>query len=165
METLSNYYDFAQSDLMYASAVFQESKHNPSVYLYAPLLSSLSQAAEKFLKHVIDTSTDFTSIADRDLMRSHSLSRLASRVCEITPLAVSRYDVRWLGEFYFSARYPGDVVFSATAQDVEDAFRIVLEIKRDVDLFRERDKSCRACRRAELKPLRLETAKEGSKLL
>lgn len=133
MEKLKTYYDFAVNDLKYAQMGIEHTDDASS--LNALIVASLTQSAEKFLKHVIERDSDCFNSVDGELLHTHSLTRLYTRVQSITTLRTTRSQIRWLGEFYFTARYPGDIAFEATRDDVNDALDIVLSLKSDIDNY------------------------------
>lgn len=91
-----------------------------------------AQAAEKILKAVIEVAfvDDSDCIA---LMRTHNLRTIVAKILERFPDAkLSTKDCKWLGDFYFDARYPGDDFIIVTLQDAIEAMRIAEDIIREV---------------------------------
>ena len=85
----------------------------------------LAEAAEKLLKAVIETefAEDSQCIS---LMRTHNLRTIVAKILEKFPDAkLSSKDCKWLGDFYFDARYPGDDFIRVTLEDGLEAMRIV----------------------------------------
>ena len=92
-----------------------------------------SQAAEKLLKAVIETKfvDDSNCIA---LMRTHNLRTIVAKILERYPKAkLSSKDCKWLGDFYFDAREPGDDFIVVTLQDTLEAMAIVEVILVEVE--------------------------------
>lgn len=92
-----------------------------------------AQAAEKLLKAVIETefAEDSQCIS---LMRTHNLRTIVAKILEKFPDAkLSSKDCKWLGDFYFDARYPGDDFIRVTLEDGLEAMRIVENILIEVE--------------------------------
>ncbi len=92
-----------------------------------------AQAAEKLLKAVIETefAEDSQCIS---LMRTHNLRTIVAKILEKFPdVKLSSKDCKWLGDFYFDARYPGDDFIRVTLEDGLEAMRIVENILIEVE--------------------------------
>ncbi len=92
-----------------------------------------AEAAEKLLKAVIETefAEDSQCIS---LMRTHNLRTIVAKILEKFPDAkLSSKDCKWLGDFYFDARYPGDDFIRVTLEDGLEAMRIVENILIEVE--------------------------------
>lgn len=133
MEKLRTYYDFAMNDLKYAQMGIEHTEDTSSLNIL--IVTSLVQAAEKFLKHIIDCDSDCFNPTDNELLRTHSFTKLYERVQSIITLQVTRSQVLWLGEFNFTVEYPRYMAFNVVRDDVNDALAIVLSIKADVDNY------------------------------
>ena len=142
MESLKTYFDFAENDFKYSTAIIDNEDLASS--LCNVTLSSLTQASEKYLKHIIDISCDGSDKNDNDLMHSHNLSRIYKRVLEITEINAEISEIRWLGDFYFSARYPGDFYFSADMEDVREALDITNRIRESVISYIKSKENCKS---------------------
>nr|WP_307992766.1 HEPN domain-containing protein [uncultured Niameybacter sp.] len=92
-----------------------------------------AQAAEKILKAVIETKfVDDSSCIQ--IMRTHNLRTVVNKILERFPDAkLSSKDCKWLGDFYFDARYPGDDFIIVTFEDALEAMKIVEEILVEVE--------------------------------
>ncbi|WP_180270778.1 HEPN domain-containing protein [Sporanaerobium hydrogeniformans] len=92
-----------------------------------------AQAAEKLLKAVIEVEfvEDSQCIG---LMRTHNLRTIVAKILEKFPDAkLNAKDCKWLGDFYFDARYPGDDFIVVTLEDGLEAMRIVENILKEVE--------------------------------
>lgn len=99
---------------------------------------TLAQSAEKFLKAVLELVAERSADTLR-LMRSNNLRAIYNEVIKYKEFRISARDCKWLGDFYFDARYPGDNFVEVSKYDIlecvqllevlrEDAIRITKEI-------------------------------------
>lgn len=92
-----------------------------------------SQGVEKILKAVIETefAEDGACIP---LMRTHNLRTIVVKIKEKYPdCAISAKDCKWLGDFYYDARYPGDDFITVSYEDATEAIRIAEETITEVE--------------------------------
>ncbi len=134
MEKINSYYGIATNDYLYAKAGLTIGEE---IGNYNSVASLCSQAAEKFLKAVIEF-----CFADEELvsyLRTHNLRVLVTKIKERYPDAnLDSKDCKWLGDFYFDARYPGDNFVLVSKEDAEECIRITETIKETVkELLRE----------------------------
>lgn len=133
MGSLRSYYDYATCDYLYATSGYEMAKAN-DMYR-SGFLGSVEQAVEKYLKHVLDSELSIHNKDNRDLLHTHNLRYLYKRACDFLNLTITEDDAAWLRDFYYTARYPGDVPFTATADDVERAAEILDNVRYDVDKY------------------------------
>lgn len=74
---------------------------------FNPAVVQCQQVAEKYLKGYIDEYLNFDGVFDKQL-KSHNLRLLAGIINEKTGVGIDLRDAKYLGDFYFDARYPGD---------------------------------------------------------
>ena len=113
-----SYLDFAVSDFLAAKAIFAAGYYDHCVKL-------CQQAAEKYLKHIIEQQG---TPADMLLLRSHKVHQLYDRACAILSLPVNksiRSDMATLSDFYFDKSYPGDNDAPVSMPDAETAIQSV----------------------------------------
>ena len=120
----NNYLGRGINDYLYAKNNLKD--HTQAEYNWPVVI--LSQAAEKLLKAIVETKLvdDSSCIA---LMRTHNLRTITSKISEKFPSShFSSKDCKWLGDFYFDARYPGDDFIQVTLDDALEALKIVEDI-------------------------------------
>lgn len=120
---------------------------------YNVVASLSAQAAEKYFKAVIEKcfsdDEDFLSF-----MKSHNLRALYNRIITRCELHLSSKDCKWLGDFYFDARYPGDNFVIVNKEDAEECLRLLKIISNDVHSILEQDENKREKQREELQKLK-----------
>lgn len=136
MENLNSYFGMAENDMQYARACLSIGK---SIGNFNVVASLCAQAGEKYLKAIIEY--DFLEDPDvLNLMHSHNLRALYNRVIKKHKMSVDSRSCKWLGDFYYDARYPGDNFVEVNEQDANECLSIVAQIKTDVEkiLFEKR---------------------------
>lgn len=109
------------NDYLYA----KKSMKDENVYDYNWPAIICSQAVEKILKSVIEAefADDSSCIA---LLRTHNLRTVVAKILTKFPESkLSSKDCKWLGDFYYDARYPGDDYITVSKEDAEEALLIV----------------------------------------
>lgn len=128
MRKMNSYFGLAQNDYLYAKSSVDVGRSIGNFNVVATLCT---QAAEKFFKAVIEIcfAEDEDSL---DLLHSHNLRALYNKITTKYSLKVSSRDCKWLGDFYFDARYPGDNFIVVSEDDVEECLELTEQIMNDV---------------------------------
>lgn len=64
------------------------------------------------------------------LLRSHNLRTIFNKIMEKYPdWEVDNIEVKWLGDFYFDARYPGDDFISVNEDEAKKCLEILGKIR------------------------------------
>lgn len=129
METLNSYYSRAVSDLLYAEAGMEIGK---KVNDFNNVAALCAQSAEKFLKSIIESGFSSDDDCIR-LLKTHNLRSLYNKIRTKFELTVSSKDCKWLGDFYFDARYPGDNFVVVNEDDASECLNIVKDVQSDTD--------------------------------
>lgn len=127
MEELNSYLGMAKSDYLFAKSSLDVGE---KIGNYNQVVALLAQAGEKYLKAVIE----ICFIGDNDamvLLHSHNLRALYNKIVTKFELEVSSRDCKWLGDFYFDARYPGDNFVVANRADADECLQIVKQLEMD----------------------------------
>lgn len=119
----------AQNDYLFAKDCMATGK---LVGNYNVVASLCAQSGEKFLKAIIEK--DFINDADVfSFLRSHNLRALYNKIISKRNLTVDSRSCKWLGDFYYDARYPGDNFIIVNEQDALECLEIVAKIKADAE--------------------------------
>lgn len=146
MEKLNSYLGMARNDYLYARNGMSLGK---KIGNFNGVAALCSQSGEKYLKAVIEKC--FIGDEDAlDLLHSHNLRALYNKVITKFNLQVSSKDCKWLGDFYFDARYPGDNFVVVNEQDAEECLRIVEALEAESVKILTEEEADRARRREEL---------------
>lgn len=92
-----------------------------------------AQAVEKILKAVIETqfAEDSSCIG---MLKTHNLRTVVNKILIKYPeCKISSKDCKWLGDFYYDARYPGDDFVEVSREDAIEALRIVEATLKEVE--------------------------------
>ena len=126
MHKLNSYYGMAENDYLFAKAGLETCKVLGN---YNAVASGCAQAAEKYLKSL----AELCLVDDPEAlgyMRSHNLRTLVSKIKTCIPgIQLDIKDSKWLGDYYFEARYPGDNFVEVTEEDGVECIRIVEGIR------------------------------------
>ncbi len=121
MGSLNSYFAIAENDYLYAKNGLEFCKGQGN---YNPVVAGCAQAGEKYLKAVLEHY--FTEDEDAEkLMSSHNLRSILNKLKEVCEIAVESKDCKWLGDFYFDTRYPGDNFTITKEEDATEAIRIL----------------------------------------
>lgn len=126
MYSLNSYYGMAENDYLYAKGGMEICR---SLGNYNSIASGCAQAAEKYLKALAELC--LVDEADAvSIMRTHNLRTLVNRIKDVIPgINLSSKDCKWLGDYYFEARYPGDNFVRVNEEDARECLRITEEIR------------------------------------
>lgn len=109
-----------------------------------------AQSGEKYLKAVIEKC--FVDDGDvMDLLHSHNLRSLYNKIITKFNMNVSSKDCKWLGDFYFDARYPGDNFVTVNEEDAQECLRIVELLETDVRAIITEEETMRGVQRQKLR--------------
>ena len=146
MEKLNSYFGMAKNDYLYAKNAMNTGKEIGNYNIVAALCA---QSGEKYLKAVIEKC--FIGDDDvMDLLHSHNLRALYNKIITKFALNTSSKDCKWLGDFYFDARYPGDNFVLVNESDAKECLTIVESIENDVREIISKEEQLREEQRQEL---------------
>ncbi len=121
----NSYYSIGYNDYLFAkdSLPLCDKTHN-----YNSAAAIFAQSAEKLLKEVIEQKfVDDSSCIS--ILRTHNLRVLVNKIKERYPDAeLNSIECKWLGDFYFDARYPGDNYIVVSKDDAYTALEIATHI-------------------------------------
>lgn len=140
METkMNSYLGRGHSDYLYAKAGMSVGEEYGD---YNGVASMCAQAAEKYLKAVIEKCV-FREDAIA-LLKSHNLRAILNVLKEeYSHINISTKDVKWLGDFYFDARYPGDNFVEVSREDAMECLELVGKIEQEVKKILEEEEEHR----------------------
>ncbi len=128
----NSYYNIGYDDYLFAkdSLPLCDRSNN-----YNSVVAVFSQAAEKLLKEVIERKfVDDSSCIS--ILKTHNLRTIVNKIIERYPEAsLNSMECKWLGDFYFDARYPGDNYVVVSKDDAYMALEItekILEVVNDI---------------------------------
>lgn len=131
---LNSYYGMGYNDYLYAKHTIDAAK---VIGNYNGVASMASQSAEKLLKAVIE----HYFIDDEDsirLMKSHNLRSLVEKIKTRFPnCPLDSKDYKWLGDFYYDARYPGDNFITVGEESGRECIRLLEELLQWIDSLEE----------------------------
>ena len=145
MAPLNSYFGMGMNDYLYAKGSMATGREIGNFNGTAALCS---QSGEKFFKAIIEKC--FAEEDDSELislLRTHNLRSLYNKITSKYELSASSKDCKWLGDFYFDARYPGENFVLVTEEDAVECLAILEKIKSDAEkLLEEEDRRRSAAR-------------------
>lgn len=149
MESLNTYFGMANNDYLFAKAGMQT---GDKLGNYNVVASLCSQACGKYMKAVLEL-----CFSDREellkLLHSHNLRSLYNVIITKYELSISSKDCKWVGDFYFDARYPGDDFICVNNDDAEECLRITEQLCKDAKEILESEMNARMKKKEKLKSL------------
>lgn len=89
------------------------------------------------------------------LLKSYNLRLILDVIKEEYPdVEIAARDVKWLGDFYFDAGYPGDNFVEVSRQDALECLEMVEKIEQEVKKILEREEESRRERKKKIKNLK-----------
>lgn len=113
---------YADNDYLYATGTFEQCSYDYNVPAYL-----LAQAGEKYMKAVVEVLPKTTE--SLSMLRSHNLRALFNYISKYEKLPVSSMECKWLGDFYYDARYPGDDTVVVSREDVVQCIDIATKLR------------------------------------
>lgn len=96
-------------------------------HTWNPIAIQSQQIVEKLLKYILEEI--LVEEDNTELLRSHKLRTLESTIeSQLGDCVMSKDDARFLTDFYFDARYPGDDFILVTYEDVNRCIDIVSKV-------------------------------------
>ena len=150
MESINSYFGMAQNDYLFAKSSIETGRVLGNFNVTASLFA---QSGEKFLKAVLEQKFP----GDQELLRllhSHNLRALYNKVVTKCQLSTNSMECKWLGDFYYDARYPGDDFILVTEEDALSCMQIVEKLQLDVKRILEEEREQRIADCAQLSKLK-----------
>lgn len=126
----NSYIGMAENDYLFAYSGMQACEN---IGIYNSVASTAAQSAEKYLKHILNHffAEDSSCIP---LLKSHNLRTILNKILTKYPnFPVNKLEVKWLGDFYYDARYPGDDFLEVSQEEAAHALEILDTIKNAVE--------------------------------
>lgn len=145
---INSYYGMAYNDYCYAKAGLGVGEQLGN---YNGVASLCAQSAEKYLKAILEVSLNSEGLG---LMHSHNLRAISNKLMEIYPqLELSSKDMKWLGDFYFDARYPGDNFVEVNRADALECLRLTAELQKKTEKLLSEAEAEKAKKKKEIEQL------------
>lgn len=117
----NSYEALASDDLLYAKSLYASMEKCKKFNGVAALCQ---QSAEKYLKAIMVNYMVEDEIP-KSLLTSHNLRTILNYINKkYANENVNSKDIKWLGDFYFDVRYPGDNYIQISKEDAVECIRI-----------------------------------------
>ena len=115
--------------------------------------SICAQSAENYLKAILEQ-----CMTDKDIfsyLHSHNLRSILNCIkSEYSDFDITSKDIKWLGDFYFDARYPGDNFVIVSEEDAKECIRIVEDLEQKTRQLLENEMSKRSRKKRKIEDLK-----------
>ena len=123
----NSYKSLAENEYLYMKASIEIARKLGN---YNILAAQCAQICEKYLKAIIAEKL-IMDANSKELLQSHNLRSILSKIKEKYPMEVTLRDVKYVGDFYFDARYPGENFITVDEEAINDCIEITESVRRD----------------------------------
>ena len=121
----NNYKSLAENEFLYMQASIQIARQLGN---YNVLAAQCAQVCEKYLKAII--SEKFIMNGEyKVLLQTHNLRNILAKIKEIYDVKITLREIKYVGDFYYDARYPGDNFMNVDEEAIEDCIEITKRVR------------------------------------
>lgn len=121
----NSYKSLAENEYLYMKASIEIAKKLGN---YNVLATQCAQICEKYLKAVIADKL-IMSASNKELLQTHNLRSILTKIKESYPMDISLREVKYVGDFYFDARYPGENFTTVDEEAINDCIEITEKLR------------------------------------
>lgn len=126
LEMIENSYrSLAENEYLYMKASIEVARNLGN---YNILAAQCAQICEKYLKAIIAEKL-IMDAGNKELLQSHNLRSILSKIKEVYPIDVTLREVKYVGDFYFDARYPGENFTNVDEEAINDCIEITENVR------------------------------------
>lgn len=122
----NSYKSLAENEYLYMKASIEIARKLGN---YNILAAQCAQICEKYLKAIIAEKL-IMDANNKELLQSHNLRSILSKIKEVYPMEVALREVKYVGDFYFDARYPGENFITVDEEAINDCIEITESVRR-----------------------------------
>ena len=122
----NNYKSLAENEFLYMQASIQIAKQLGN---YNVLATQCAEVCEKYLKAVISEKM-IMNADNKILLQTHNLRNILSRIKEDYEVKITLREIKYVGDFYYDARYPGDNFMNVDEEAIEDCIEITNRVRK-----------------------------------
>ena len=122
----NSYKSLAENEYLYMKASIEVAKKLGN---YNILAAQCAQICEKYLKAIIAEKL-IMDASNKELLQSHNLRSILSKVKETYPMEITLREVKYVGDFYFDARYPGENFITVDEEAINDCIEITENVRK-----------------------------------
>lgn len=123
----NNYKSLAENEYSYMKASIEIARQLKN---YNVLATQCAQICEKYLKAVVTDHLIMNS-THKTLLQTHNLRSLLATIKETYNLEITSREIKYVGDFYFDARYPGDNFITVDEESIEECIEITEKVRKE----------------------------------
>lgn len=123
----NTYKSLAENEYLYMKASIEIAKQLKN---YNVLATQCAQICEKYLKAVVSEKLLMTALP-KALLQTHNLRSILTVIKESYDIDISSRDIKYVGDFYFDARYPGDNFTTVDEEAIEVCLQITDKVREE----------------------------------
>lgn len=121
----NSYLSLAENEYLYMNTDYER---GIVIHDFNRTVVTCQQACEKYLKYILQIGFE-NNKQNSDLLHSHNLRAIYNKITTKYQFDVDKKDCKWVGDFYYDARYPGDDFVEVTQNDAIEAMAITEKIR------------------------------------
>lgn len=122
----NSYRSLAENEYLYMKASIEVARRLGN---YNILAAQCAQICEKYLKAIISEKL-IMDANNKELLQSHNLRSILIKIKEVYPMEITLRDIKYVGDFYFDARYPGENFTAVDEEAINDCIEITENVRR-----------------------------------
>lgn len=122
----NSYKSLAENEYLYMKASIEVAKKLGN---YNILAAQCAQICEKYLKAIIAEKL-IMDASNKELLQSHNLRSILSKVKETYPMEITLREVKYVGDFFFDARDPGENFITVDEEAINDCIEITENVRK-----------------------------------
>lgn len=122
----NNYKSLAENEFLYMEASIQIAKQLGN---YNVLATQCAQVCEKYLKAIISEKL-IMNPENKVLLQTHNLRNILAKIKETYEVNITLREIKYVGDFYYDARYPGDNFMNVDEEAIEDCIEITKRVRK-----------------------------------
>ena len=123
----NSYKSLAENEYLYMKASIEIARQLKN---YNVLATQCAQICEKYLKAIVSEKL-IMDATNKELLQTHNLRSILSKIKEYYDLQISSREIKYVGDFYFDARYPGDNFTTVDEEAIEDCIEITQKVREE----------------------------------
>lgn len=127
MKIQNTYRSLAENEYLYMQASVEVARKLGN---YNILATQCAQICEKYLKAIVSEKM-IMNADNKVLLQTHNLRSILVKIKETYPIEVTQKEIKYVGDFYFDARYPGENFTMVDEETIEDCIEITEKLREE----------------------------------
>lgn len=121
----NSYRSLADNEYLYMKASIEVARKLGN---YNILAAQCAQICEKYLKAIIVEKL-IMDANNKELLQTHNLRSILSKIKEVYSIEITLREVKYVGDYYFDARYPGENFTTVDEEAISDCIEITEKVR------------------------------------